>query len=104
MRRVYRVNESVAIARSRDKLRSLQLLSRKGIGLPITVFAHKTSNPEDIVKLAGGAQVGIKPLEGQPGIGGGLGKTTKAAERHNPGIGGGNTQHTDKETNEGVKK
>ncbi len=37
---VYCVNESVALSRSRDKLRSLQLLSRKGIGLPTTTYAH----------------------------------------------------------------
>ena len=80
MMRVYSVNESVAIARSRDKLRSLQLLSRRGIGLPVTVFAHKTSNPEEIVALAGGAPVVIKLLEGTQGIGVVLGETPKAAE------------------------
>lgn len=42
---VYPVNESVAITRSRDKLRSLQLLSKRGIGLPRTIFAHKTNDP-----------------------------------------------------------
>ncbi|HEY9552387.1 30S ribosomal protein S6--L-glutamate ligase [Allosphingosinicella sp.] len=91
MMRVYCVNESVAIARSRDKLRSLQLLSRKGIGLPITVFAHKTSNPEDIVKLAGGAPVVIKLLEGTQGIGVVLGETPKAAESIIQAFGGVNT-------------
>jgi ribosomal protein S6--L-glutamate ligase len=80
MMRVYCVNESVAISRSRDKLRSLQLLSRKGIGLPVTVFAHRTSNPEDIVRLAGGPPVVIKLLEGTQGIGVLLGETEKAAE------------------------
>ena len=80
MMRVYSLNESVAIARSRDKLRSLQLLSRKGIGLPVTVFAHKTSKPEEIVRLAGGAPVVIKLLEGTQGIGVVLGETPKAAE------------------------
>src|SRR3546814_9034266 len=89
---VYCVNESVAIARSRDKLRSLQLLSRKGIGLPITVFAHKTSNPEDIVKLAGGAPVVIKLLEGTQGIGVVLGETPKAAESIIQAFGGVNTR------------
>lgn len=91
MMRVYCVNESVAIARSRDKLRSLQLLSRKGIGLPITVFAHKTSNAEDIVKLAGGAPVVIKLLEGTQGIGVVLGETPKAAESIIQAFGGVNT-------------
>jgi ribosomal protein S6--L-glutamate ligase len=80
MMRVYTANESVAIARSRDKLRSLQLLSRKGIGLPVTVFAHRTSNAQEVIKLAGGAPVVIKLLEGTQGIGVVLGETQKAAE------------------------
>jgi len=91
MMRVYSLNESVAIARSRDKLRSLQLLSRKGIGLPVTVFAHKTSNPADIVKLAGGAPVVIKLLEGTQGIGVVLGETPLAAESIIQAFGGVNT-------------
>lgn len=80
MMRVHCVNPSIAISRSRDKLRSLQLLSRRGIGLPVTVFAHKTSNPGEIVRLAGGAPVVIKLLEGTQGIGVVLGETAKAAE------------------------
>ena len=80
MMRVYTVNESVAIARSRDKLRSLQLLSRKGIGLPVTVFAHRTSNAQEVIRLAGGAPVVIKLLEGTQGIGVVLGETPRAAE------------------------
>lgn len=91
MMRVYCVNESVAISRSRDKLRSLQLLSRKGIGLPVTVFAHKTSNAEEIVKLAGGAPVIIKLLEGTQGIGVVLGETPKAAASIIEAFGGVNT-------------
>ena len=91
MMRVYCVNESVAISRSRDKLRSLQLLSRKGIGLPVTVFAHKTSNADDIVKLAGGAPVIIKLLEGTQGIGVVLGETPKAAASIIEAFGGVNT-------------
>lgn len=77
---VYPVNESVAISRSRDKLRSLQLLARKGIGLPVTVFAHRTSQAEDILKMLGGAPVVIKLLEGTQGIGVVLGETDKSAE------------------------
>lgn len=77
---VYPVNESVAITRSRDKLRSLQLLARKGVGLPVTVFAHRTSNAEEIIDLIGGAPVVIKLLEGTQGIGVVLGETPKAAE------------------------
>ena len=91
MMRVYTVNESVAIARSRDKLRSLQLLSRKGIGLPVTVFAHKTSNAQEIIRLAGGAPVVIKLLEGTQGIGVVLGETPKAAESVIQAFGGVNT-------------
>lgn len=88
---VYPVNESVAISRSRDKLRSLQLLARKGIGLPVTVFAHKTSNAEEILDLIGGAPVVIKLLEGTQGIGVVLGETPKAAESIIQAFGGVNT-------------
>ncbi len=77
---VYPLNESVAVSRSRDKLRSLQLLARKGIGLPVTIFAHRTSDPEKIIDMAGGAPVVIKLLEGTQGIGVVLGETQKSAE------------------------
>lgn len=77
---VYPVNESVAISRSRDKLRSMQLLSRKGLGMPVTVFAHKTSRAEEVIEMAGGVPVIIKLLEGTQGIGVVLGETQKAAE------------------------
>jgi ribosomal protein S6--L-glutamate ligase len=76
----YPVNESVAITRSRDKLRSLQLLSKRGIGLPRTIFAHKTSNPKEIVRRLGGAPVVIKLIEGTQGIGVMLSETDRAAE------------------------
>ncbi len=75
----YAVNDSVAIMRSRNKLRSLQLLARKGVGLPVTVFAHKTSNPDDLIDLVGGPPVVIKLLEGAQGIGVVLGETRAAA-------------------------
>lgn len=88
---VYCVNESIPISRSRDKLRSLQLLSRKGIGLPITVFAHKTSNPEEVIRMTGGPPVIIKLLEGTQGIGVVLGETAKAAESIIQAFGGVNT-------------
>ncbi|CAM3647746.1 Ribosomal protein S6 modification protein [Vibrio aerogenes CECT 7868] len=74
------VNESIAISRSRDKLRSLQLLSRKGIGLPRTGFASKPDNIRDLIKNVGGAPVVIKLLEGTQGIGVVLAETSKAAE------------------------
>ena len=77
---VYPLNESVAITRSRDKLRSLQLLSRKGIGLPITGFAHKPDDIQDLLKMVGGAPAVIKLLEGTQGIGVVLAENQKAAE------------------------
>ncbi|MCJ7420964.1 30S ribosomal protein S6--L-glutamate ligase [Sphingomicrobium astaxanthinifaciens] len=77
---VFPLNESVAISRSRDKLRSMQLLARKGVGLPVTVFAHQTSRAEEIIEMAGGAPVVVKLLEGTQGIGVVLGETQKAAE------------------------
>lgn len=77
---VYPLNESVAITRSRDKLRSLQLLSRKGIGLPITGFANKPDDIKDMIKMVGGAPLVVKLLEGTQGIGVVLAETQKAAE------------------------
>ena len=77
---VFPVNESVAITRARDKLRSLQLLSRKGIGLPITGFANSPGDLDDLIKMVGGAPLVIKLLEGTQGIGVVLAETKKAAE------------------------
>ncbi|MCG3722773.1 30S ribosomal protein S6--L-glutamate ligase [Vibrio cincinnatiensis] len=77
---VYPANESVAISRSRDKLRSMQLLSRKGIGMPITGFASKPDDVKDLLDMVGGAPVVIKLLEGTQGIGVVLAETRKAAE------------------------
>lgn len=77
---VYSINESVAITRSRDKLRSLQLLARKGIGLAVTGFAHSTQYSSDLIELVGGAPLVIKLLEGTQGIGVVLTDTNKAAE------------------------
>jgi ribosomal protein S6--L-glutamate ligase len=77
---VYPLNESVAISRSRDKLRSLQLLSRKGIGLPVTGFANSPDDIQDLIKMVGGAPLVIKLLEGTQGIGVVLAETQKAAE------------------------
>ncbi len=76
---VFPLNESVAISRSRDKLRSLQLLSRRGIGLPVTGFANSPDDTEDLLKLTGGAPVVIKLLEGTQGVGVVLAETRKAA-------------------------
>ncbi|MEZ5300155.1 MAG: 30S ribosomal protein S6--L-glutamate ligase [Verrucomicrobiales bacterium] len=76
----YSVNESVAITRSRDKLRSLQLLARKGVGLPITAFAHDPRTTQQLIEACGGAPLVIKLLEGTQGVGVVLAETKKAAE------------------------
>ncbi len=77
---VYCVNESVAISRSRDKLRSMQLLARRGIGLPVTGFAHSTKFTDDLIDVVGGAPLVVKLLEGTQGIGVVLAETPKAAQ------------------------
>ena len=77
---VYPVNESVAISRSRDKLRSMQLLSRKGIGLPVTGFAHSPDDTDDLLELVGGNSYVIKLTEGTQGKGVVLTETRGAAE------------------------
>jgi ribosomal protein S6--L-glutamate ligase len=77
---VYPLNESVAISRSRDKLRSMQLLSRRGLGMPVTGFANKPDDVKDLIKMVGGAPLVIKLLEGTQGIGVVLAETAKAAE------------------------
>jgi ribosomal protein S6--L-glutamate ligase len=77
---VYPLNESVAITRARDKLRALQLLARKGIGLPVTGFAHKPDDVEDLISMIGGAPLVIKLLEGTQGVGVVLAETQQAAE------------------------
>jgi len=77
---VYPLNESVAISRSRDKLRSVQLLARKGIGLPVTGFARNPDDIGDLLNSVGGDQFVIKLLEGTQGIGVVLAENRKAAE------------------------
>ena len=76
---VYPLNESVAIGRSRDKLRALQLLARKGIGLPVTGFAHSPDDTEDLIRIASGAPLVLKLLEGTHGKGVVLAETHQAA-------------------------
>lgn len=76
---VYPLNESVAIGRSRDKLRSMQLLARDGIGLPVTTFAHDPKQTDEVLKLAGGAPIVIKLLEGTQGLGVVLADTNRSA-------------------------
>ncbi|SFP68457.1 SSU ribosomal protein S6P modification protein [Nitrosomonas cryotolerans] len=77
---VFPLNESVAVTRSRDKLRSLQLLARKGVGLPVTGFAHNPDDIQGLISEVGGAPLVIKLLEGTQGIGVVLAETHKAAE------------------------
>ena len=77
---VYPLNESVAIGRSRDKLRSLQILAREGIGLPVTTFAHDPKQTEEVLALAGGAPLVVKLLEGTQGIGVVLADTDRSAK------------------------
>lgn len=77
---VYCLTESIALGRSRDKLRALQLLSRKGLGLPRTSFAYNVHNTRDLIKLVGGAPLVVKLCEGTQGRGVVLAETAKAAE------------------------
>ena len=80
MMNVFTLNESVAIARSRDKLRSLQILAKRGIGLPVTGFAHHTDATRELLKICGGPPLVIKLLEGTQGVGVVLAETENAAK------------------------
>lgn len=77
---VWPLNESVAIGRSRDKLRSLQVLSRAGLGLPVTGFARSAKQAEEMIRMVKGPPVVIKLLEGTQGIGVVLGETMASAK------------------------
>jgi len=77
---IYTLNDSQSISRSRDKLRSLQLLSRAGVGLPTTSFAHSTQDINGLLDVVGGPPVVVKVLEGTQGLGVVLAETKKAAE------------------------
>jgi len=77
---VFPTNESQAISRSRDKLRSLQLLARAGVGMPVTSFANSTKDVDGVIEIVGGAPLIIKLLKGTQGIGVVLAETNKAAE------------------------
>ncbi len=76
----YPLNESVAITRSRDKLRSLQILARAGIGLPLTGFANSPDSTQDLIKIVNGAPLVVKLLESTQGKGVVLAETPQAAE------------------------
>lgn len=71
---------NLAIARSRDKLRSLQVLSKRGVDMPKTVFASNRSNAKDIIALSGGAPLVLKIIEGTQGVGVVLVDSEKAAK------------------------
>ncbi len=77
---VYSVNESIAITRSRDKLRAHQLLARRGVGMPITSYANRADATEDLIKFVGGAPLIVKVLSSTQGKGVLLAETAKAAE------------------------
>lgn len=77
---VLTLNDSVAISRSRDKLRSLQLLAKKGVGLPVTGFAHSIDATNELISMCGGAPLVVKLLQGTQGMGVVLAETKKAAE------------------------
>ncbi len=77
---IYSVNESIAIARSRDKLRAHQLLARRGIGQPITSYAHSADATSDLISSVGGAPLVVKIMESTHGNGVVLAETRKAAE------------------------
>ncbi|MDZ7278931.1 30S ribosomal protein S6--L-glutamate ligase [Pantoea eucrina] len=76
----YPLNESVAITRARDKLRSLQLLARQGIDMPVTGFASSPDDTQDLIAMVGGAPLVVKLVEGTQGIGVVLAETRQAAE------------------------
>ncbi|XTZ20236.1 MAG: 30S ribosomal protein S6--L-glutamate ligase, partial [cyanobacterium endosymbiont of Rhopalodia fuxianensis] len=77
---VFSANESQSIARSRDKLRCLQILAREGVRLPVTGFAHATTDVDGLIEIVGGAPLVIKLLEGTQGIGVVLAETYQAAK------------------------
>ena len=80
MRDVYTTAKSIAITRSRDKLRATQLLAKAGVGIPKTVFARETADFEDVIQKAGGAPLIVKVARGTHGNGVVLAETNKAAK------------------------
>lgn len=77
---IYSINESIAIARSRDKLRAHQLLARKGVGMPITGYANRADATDDLIEFVGGSPLVVKVLSSTQGKGVLLAETNKAAE------------------------
>jgi ribosomal protein S6--L-glutamate ligase len=80
MRGVFTTASSIAITRSRDKLRSYQLMAKAGIGVPKTVFARETADFDDVIEKVGGVPVIIKVARGTHGNGVVLAETRKAAQ------------------------
>ena len=80
MQGIYTTASSIAIVRSRDKLRAYQLLAKAGVGVPKTVFARETADFDEVLELAGGAPVIIKVARGTHGAGVVLAETRKAAK------------------------
>lgn len=80
MQGVFTTSSSIAINRSRDKLRSYQLLAKYGVGVPKTVFARETSEFDEVIELAGGTPLIIKVARGTHGNGVVLAETRKAAQ------------------------
>lgn len=80
MQGVYTTANSIAITRSRDKLRSMQLLAKAGVGIPKTVFSRNTADIEDLLEEIGGTPVIIKLARGTHGNGVVLAETKKAAK------------------------
>ena len=80
MRGIYTIASSIAIVRSRDKLRAYQLLAKNGVGIPSTVFARETADLDDVIEQAGGTPLIIKVAKGTHGNGVVLAETKKAAK------------------------
>lgn len=80
MMKVFTATESQALVRSRDKLRSLQILARAGLGLPKTAFTNYSKDVKTVIKNVGGAPCVIKLLEGTQGVGVVLAENHNAAE------------------------
>jgi len=80
MMSTFTLNRSQAISRSRDKLRSLQIMAKQGIGMPVTGCAHSTRDVDGLINSVGGAPLVVKLLEGTQGIGVVLAENRNAAE------------------------
>lgn len=80
MQNVFTTCSSIALVRSRDKLRSMQLMAKAGVGIPKTVFARETADTDDVIEKVGGAPAIIKVARGTHGNGVVLAETRKAAK------------------------